>query len=51
MAGSIEERQYQMLQEKLKTNEAFIDGKHHDMEQSFSLTMDNLSTFMRESMV
>ena len=51
MAGSIEERQYQMLQEKLKTNEAFIDGKHHDMEQSFSLTMDNLSTFMKESMV
>lgn len=51
MAGSIEERQYQMLQEKLKTNEAFIDGKHQDMEQSFSLTLDNLSTFMKESTV
>ena len=51
MAGSIEERQYAMLQEKLKTNEAFIDGKHQDQEGGMAITLDSLSSFLRESTV
>jgi SNF2 family DNA or RNA helicase len=49
MQGSIEERQYEMLQTKRSINEAFIDGKHHDNEGSMDLSLDTLSTFLRES--
>lgn len=51
MQGSIEERQYEMLQVKRSVNEAFIDGKHHDSDGSMDLTLDTLSTFLRESSV
>lgn len=51
MEGSIEQRQYEMLQEKRKTNEAFVDGKHHDQDQGFAITLDSLSNFLRESTV
>jgi SNF2 family DNA or RNA helicase len=51
MQGSIEERQYEMLQHKRSVNEAFIDGKHLDTEQGMQITLDSLSTFLRESTV
>jgi SNF2 family DNA or RNA helicase len=51
MQGSIEERQYEMLQVKRSVNEAFIDGKHHDNDGSMELNMDTLSQFLRESNV
>lgn len=51
MEGSIEQRQYEMLQEKRKTNEAFVDGKHHDQDQGFAITLDSLSNFLKESNV
>lgn len=49
MEGSIEERQYAMLQEKKKTNEAFVDGKHQDEKAGMSITLDSLSDFLRSS--
>ncbi len=51
MQGSIEERQYAMLQHKKSVNEAFIDGKHHDQEQGLSITVDTLTKFLSESQV
>jgi len=51
MQGSIEERQYEMLQVKRSVNEAFIDGKHYDNDGSMELSMDTLSQFLRESNV
>lgn len=51
MQGSIEERQYEMLQQKRKTNEAFIDGKHQDKDHAMTITLDTLSNFLRESSV
>lgn len=51
MQGSIEERQYEMLQHKRSVNEAFIDGKHHDKDQGMQITLDTLSSFLRESTV
>jgi SNF2 family DNA or RNA helicase len=51
MQGSIEERQYEMLQLKRSVNEAFIDGKHHDKDSSMDLTLDTLSGFLRGSRV
>ena len=51
MAGSIEERQYEMLQHKKKVNEAFIDGKHHDHLHGLEITLDTLSAFLRDSAV
>lgn len=51
MQGSIEERQYEMLQVKRSVNEAFIDGKHHDNDGGMTLTLDTLSGFLRESSV
>jgi SNF2 family DNA or RNA helicase len=49
MQGSIEERQYDMLQMKRSVNEAFIDGKHLNKEGSMELTLDTLSGFLRDS--
>lgn len=49
MAGSIEERQYAMLQEKKRTNEAFIDGKHQDQNFGMMITLDSLTDFLRTS--
>lgn len=51
MQGSIEERQYEMLQEKRSINEAFVDGKHHDMRGGYDIMLSSLSTFLRESQV
>lgn len=51
MQGSIEERQYEMLQVKRSVNEAFIDGKHHGNDGSMELSLDTLSAFLRESRV
>jgi SNF2 family DNA or RNA helicase len=49
MQGTIEERQYDMLQQKRSINEAFIDGKHTDQDGTMALTLDSLSQFLRES--
>lgn len=49
MAGSIEERQYDMLQQKRSVNEAFVDGKHHDVKGGFDVTLGSLSDFLRSS--
>jgi len=49
MQGSIEERQYEMLQMKKSVNEAFIDGNNVDAEGNMSITLDTLSSFLRES--
>lgn len=47
--GSIEERQYEMLQQKRSINEAFVDGKHHDVKKGFDITLGSLSEFLRSS--
>ena len=49
MQGSIEERQYEMLQMKKSVNEAFIDGNNVDAEGNMAITLDTLSSFLRES--
>lgn len=51
MRGSIEERQYEMLQQKRSINEAFVDGKHHDHKGGFDITLGSLSTFLRETSI
>lgn len=51
MQGSIEERQYEMLQQKRSINEAFVDGKHHDLKGGFDITLSSLSSFLRDSKV
>ena len=51
MQGSIEERQYEMLQQKRSINEAFVDGKHHDIKGGYDIMLSSLSTFLRESQV
>lgn len=51
MKGSIEERQYEMLQQKRSINEAFVDGKHHDHKGGFDITLGSLSTFLRETSI
>lgn len=51
MRGSIEERQYEMLQQKKSINEAFVDGKHHDIKGGFDVTLGSLSTFLKETSV
>lgn len=51
MQGSIEERQYDMLQQKKQINEAWVDGKHHDVKGGFELSLSSLSSFLRSSTV
>lgn len=51
MQGSIEERQYDMLQHKRTVNEAFVDGKHHDVKGGMDVTLSTLSAFLRSSNV
>jgi SNF2 family DNA or RNA helicase len=51
MQGSIEERQYEMLQQKRSINEAFVDGKHHDHKGGFDITLGSLSNFLKQSHV
>ena len=51
MQGSIEERQYEMLQQKKLINEAWVDGKHHDIKGGFELTLSSLTSFLRDSSV
>lgn len=51
MQGSIEERQYDMLQHKKTVNEAFVDGKHHDIKGGMDITLGTLTSFLRSSSV
>ena len=50
MKGSIEERQYEMLQQKRGINEAFVDGGY-DNQGKFELTIGTLSEFLTHSEV
>jgi hypothetical protein len=50
MKGSIEERQYEMLQQKRGINEAFIDG-NYDSQGKYELTIGTLSDFLSNSEV
>jgi SNF2 family DNA or RNA helicase len=50
MKGSIEERQYEMLQQKRGINEAFID-KGYDTQGNFQLSLGSLSDFLSNSEV
>ena len=50
MKGSIEERQYEMLQEKSNINKAFIDGGY-DTKGDYKLTLGALSDFIAHSEV
>lgn len=47
MRGSIEARQHEMLIQKRQTNEAFVDGKHHDVKGGVDITLGTLSEFLR----
>lgn len=49
MRGSIEERQYEMLQHKRKVNEAFVDGHHHEAG-TMEIDLTSLSTFLRSGL-
>ena len=50
MKGSIEERQYEMLQQKREINKAFID-KGYDSQGRFELNLGTLSDFLSHSEV
>lgn len=50
MKGSIEERQYEMLQQKRGINEAFID-KGYDTQGRYELTLNSLTEFLQHSEV
>lgn len=50
MRGSIEERQYDMLQEKRLINRAFID-KGYDAQGRYEITLGSLSDFLSSSEV
>lgn len=50
MKGSIEERQYEMLQQKREINKAFID-KGYDSQGKFELNLGTLSEFLSNSEV
>lgn len=50
MKGSIEERQYEMLQQKREINKAFID-KGYDSQGRFELNLGTLSEFLSHSEV
>jgi SNF2 family DNA or RNA helicase len=50
MKGSIEERQYEMLQQKRGINSAFLD-KGYDQQGKFELNLGTLSEFLSHSEV
>lgn len=50
MKGSIEERQYEMLQEKRNINKAFVDGGY-DSKGNFQLNLGALTSFLTNSEV
>lgn len=50
MKGSIEERQYEMLQEKRNINKAFVDGGY-DYKGNYQLNLGALSEFLRNNEV
>ncbi len=50
MKGSIEERQYEMLQQKRAINQAFID-KGYDSQGKFELSLGTLSEFLKSTEV
>lgn len=47
MRGTIEARQHDMLEQKRKTNEAFVDGKHQDVQGGMDITLGSLSQFLK----
>jgi SNF2 family DNA or RNA helicase len=51
MAGSIEERQHEMLKQKKKINEAWIDGKHHDSTAGMEIDIGTLTSFLESASV
>jgi SNF2 family DNA or RNA helicase len=50
MKGSIEERQYEMLQQKRSINSAFLD-KGYDQQGKFELSLGTLSDFLKNTEV
>lgn len=50
MKGSVEERQYEMLQEKRNINKAFVDGGY-DYKGNYQLSLGALSEFLRNNEV
>jgi SNF2 family DNA or RNA helicase len=48
MRGSIEERQYEMLQHKRMVNEAFVDGKHHE-QGVLEVDVSTLTNFLKST--
>ena len=50
MKGSIEERQYEMLQQKRGINSAFLDKKY-DQQGKFELSLGTLSDFLKNTEV
>lgn len=50
MRGSIEERQYEMLQEKRNINKAFVDGGH-DAAGNYQINLGTLSDFLSNTQV
>lgn len=50
MKGSIEERQYEMLQSKRDINKAFVD-KGYDQTGSYQINLSTLSSFLQSSEV
>lgn len=50
MRGSIEERQYEMLQQKRGINQAFLD-KGYDQQGKFELNLGTLSDFLKNTEV
>lgn len=51
MAGSIEERQYEMLGQKSRIASAVVDGKGADTKGGLTLTLDTLTHFLQDSSV
>lgn len=49
--GSIEEYQQSVLESKLRANEGFVDGKHHDQESGMDVDVTTLTEFLRTSTV
>lgn len=51
MAGSIEERQYGMLEQKSGIAAAIVDGKYDKKKKNFELTLKSLTEFLEQSEV
>lgn len=51
MAGSVEERQYEMLAQKRKIASAFMDGRGYDAKGRLDLNLASLTEFLQNSAV